>query len=199
MMMKNILIAFVCMLFARTAAAQKDSLAFDENDKYIYYQTVSQPGLGADTLYNRGLYFIKTAYPKSKLVMVTADKAQGVITGKGSFLVSKKAFITTHEDGAISFSLRVEVKDSKYRYWFTDFVYTPYQRNRYNVYEPVPGVTIPMEHAQGKIDKDDVAVYLNKILLNSKQIGGVLKAYMLKTSALPKEAKKINKISTKEW
>ena len=197
--MKNILIAFVCMLFARTAAAQKDSLAFDENDKYIYYQTVSQPGLSADTLYKRGLYFIKTAYPKSKLTVVTVDKVQGVITGKGSFLVSKKAFITTHEDGAISFSLRIEVKDSKYRYWFTDFVYTPYQRNRYNVYEPVPGVTIPMEHAQGKIEKDDFAVYLNKMLLNSKQIGGVLKTYMLKASALPKEEKKINKISTKEW
>ena len=197
--MKNILIAFVCLLFARTAAAQKDSLAFDEHDKYIYYQTVSQPGLSADTMYNRGLYFIKTAYPKSKLTMVAADKAQGVITGKGSFLVSKKAFITTHEDGAISFALRIEVKDSKYRYWFTDFVYTPYQRNRYNVYEPTPGVTIPMEQAKGKIDNDDFAVYLNKILLNSKQIGGVLKAYMLKTSALPKEDIKIKKISTKEW
>lgn len=197
--MKNILMAFVCMLFARTAFAQKDSLAFDENDKYIYYQTVSQPGLSTDSLYNRGLYFIKTAYPKSKLSMVTADKTQGVIMGKGSFLVSKKAFITTHEDGAISFSMRIEVKDAKYRYWFTDFVYTPYQRNRYNVYEPVPGVAIPMEQAKDKIDKDDFAVYLNKILLNSKQIGGVLKTYMLKASALPKEEKKIKKISTKEW
>jgi hypothetical protein len=199
MMMKNILLAFVCLLFVKTACAQKDSLAFDEHDKYIYYQTGSKPGLSADSLYNRGLYFIKTAYPKSKLTMVTADKSEGVITGKGSFLVSKKAFITTHEDGAISFSLRMEVKDSKYRYWFTDFVYTPYQRNRYNVYEPVPGVTIPMEHAQGKIDKDDFAVYLDKILLNSKQIGGTLKAYMLKTSALPQEVKKVKKISTKDW
>ncbi|MDN5289320.1 MAG: hypothetical protein JWR38_5594 [Mucilaginibacter sp.] len=197
--MKNILIAFICILFAKTAVAQKDSLSLDENDKYIYYQTVSQPGLSADTLYNRGLYFMKTAYPKSKLTLVTADKAQGVLTGKGSFLVSKKAFIATHEDGAINYTVRVEVKDSKYRYWFTDFVYVPYQRNRYNVYEPVPGITIPMEKAKGKIDKSDIDEYLNKILLNSRQGGGALKAYMLKTSALPKENKKIKRISTKEW
>lgn len=197
--MKNILIALVCILFVKTAAAQKDSLSFDENDKYIYYQTVSQPGLSTDSLYNRGLYFMKTAYPKSKLSLVTADKTQGVLTGKGSFLVSKKAFIATHEDGAINFTVRIEVKDSKYRYWFTDFVYVPYQRNRYNVYEPIPGITIPMEQAKGKIDKADFNEYLNRILLNSKQAGTALKAYMLKTSALPKEGQKIKKISTKEW
>jgi len=197
--MKNILIAFVCILLAQTAAAQKDSLSFDENDKYIYYQTVSQPGVSADTLYKRGLYFMKTAYPKGKLTGLTTDKAQGVLTGKGSFLVSKKGFIATHEDGAINYTLRIEVKDSKYRYWFTDFVYIPYQRNRYNVYEPVPGISIPMERAQGKVDKTDFDEYLGRILLNSRQAGGVLKAYMLKISALSKEEKKINKISTKEW
>ena len=197
--MKNILMALIGILFAQAAAAQKDSLSFDENDKYIYYQTASQPGLNRDTLYNRALYFMKTAALKNKLTLVTADKEQGVVTGKGSFPVSKKAFITAHEDGAISYTARIEVKDSKYRYWFTDFVYTPYQRNRYNAYEPVPGINIAMEHTQGKIEKDDFNEYLKRVLLNSKQVGGVLKAYMLKTSSLPKEDKKIKKISTKEW
>lgn len=197
--MKNILIALTCILFAKAAAAQKDSLSFDENDKYIYYQTANEPGLSADTLYNRALYFMKTANLKNKLTFVSADKQQGVVTGKGSFPVAKKAFISTHDDGAISYTARIEVKDSKYRYWFTDFVYTPYQRNRYNVYEPVPGINIPMENAKGKIDKDDFNVYLNKMLLNSRQAGSTLKAYMLKASALPKEDKKIKKISTKEW
>jgi hypothetical protein len=56
-----------------------------------------------------------------------------------------------------------------------------------------------MERAQGKVDKTDFDEYLGRILLNSRQAGGVLKAYMLKASALPKEEKKINKISTKEW
>jgi len=197
--MKNILIALVCVLFVKSASAQTDSLAFDENDKYIYYQTVAQEGLSADTLYSRGLYFFKSAYPKNKLKLSTADKAQGVLVGNSGFLVSKKSFVTTHEDGEITYTLRVEVKDNKYRYWFTDFVYVPYQRNRYNVYEAVPGVTIPMEKAKDKLDKRDVAEFLNRMLLNSRKVGAVLKSYMLKISALPKEQKKINKISTKEW
>lgn len=197
--MKNILIVFACVLLAKNASAQKDSLAFDENDKYIYYQTVTQEGLSADTLYSRGLYFFKLAYPKDKLKLSTTDKAQGVLVGSSGFLVSKKSFVTTHEDGEITYTLRVEVKDNKYRYWFTDFVYVPYQRNRYNVYEPVPGLTIPMEKAKDKLDKRDVAEFLNRILLNSRKVGGVLRLYMLKISALPKEQKKINKISTKGW
>ncbi|NHA04374.1 DUF4468 domain-containing protein [Mucilaginibacter sp. HC2] len=197
--MKNILIVFACVLLAKSASAQKDSLAFDENDKYIYYQTVTQEGLSADTLYSRGFYFFKSAYPKDKLKLSTTDKAQGVLVGSSGFLVSKKSFVTTHEDGEITYTLRVEVKDNKYRYWFTDFVYVPYQRNRYNVYEPVPGVTIPMEKAKDKLDKRDVTEFLNRILQNSRKVGGVLRSYMLKISALPKEQKKINKISTKEW
>ncbi|WPU96208.1 DUF4468 domain-containing protein [Mucilaginibacter sabulilitoris] len=197
--MKNILIAFICILFAKNAAAQKDSLAIDENDKYIYYQTVSEPNLNADTLYNRALYFFKTGNAKDKLKLTTADKAQGVLAGNGGFLVSKKSFVTTHEDGEITYTMRIEVKDGKYRYWFTDFVYVPYQRNRYNIYEPVPGITIPLEKADGKLDKRDIAEFQNRILLNSRRVGGVLRAYMLKVSALPKAEKKLNKISTKEW
>ncbi|WP_183557732.1 DUF4468 domain-containing protein [Mucilaginibacter sp. SP1R1] len=196
--MKYIIITLISMLFVKTAAAQKDSLSIDENDKYIYYQTVAQEGLSSDTLYARGLFFFNAAYPKGKLKLSSADKAQGVLIGTGSFMVAKKALVVGHEDGQITYTMRVEVKDSKYRYWFTDFVYTPYQRNRYNAYEPVPGINIPMERAKDKIEKKDFNEYLNKTLLNSRKVGDVLKSYMLKISALPK-ANKINKISTKEW
>jgi hypothetical protein len=198
--MKYIIIALVGVLFAKTAAAQKDSLSFDENDKYIYYQTATQSGTSNDTLYNRGLYFLKSAYPKGKLKLSSEDKAQGFLVGTGSFLVSKKTFVVGHEDGEITYTMRIEVKDSKYRYWFTDFVYIPYQRNRFSVYEPIPGITIPMERAKAKLDKKDFNEYLHKILLNGRKVGSVLKSYMLKTSQSPVvKDDKIKKISTKEW
>jgi hypothetical protein len=196
--MKNILIAVVLILFVKTASAQKDSLAFDENNKYIYYQTVAQAGLSADTLYTRALYFLKTAYPKGKITVTSADKAAGVLTAKGSFMVSKKSFISNHEDGEITYTERIEVKDSKYRYWFTNFVYTPYERDRFNSYVPVSGIDIPMENAKDKLDAKDVAGYLDKMLTNSQKTGKYLKSYMLKISSLPKEPG-IKKISTKEW
>ena len=104
-----------------------------------------------------------------------------------------------HEEGEITYTLHLEFKNAKYRYWLSDFVLQPYQRNRYNIYEPVPGITIPLEKADGKLDKRDITEFQNRILLNGRRVGGVLRAYMLKVSALPKEAKKLNKISTKEW
>lgn len=199
--MKNLIIAFACILLAKTASAQTDSLAFDENNKYIYYQTVELAGLNKDTLYTRALYFIKKSVTGNKLKLSKADEAQGVLTGKGSFMVTKKTLVLTGVGGEIDYTLRVEVKDAKYRYWFTDFVFIPYQRDRYGMDVPTPGLSIPMESAKSKIDPKDAAVYLDKILLNSRQVGAVLRSYMLKTSSLPKPKvdKAIKKISTKEW
>jgi len=196
--MKRLIALLAGVLFTGIAFAQKDSLAMDENNKYIYYQVVTQPGLPADTLYNRALYFFKTAYSKKDLKLEGNDKDKGVLTGPGSFLVSKKSLVTSHEDGSVAFTLHIEVKEGKYRYWFTDFVFNPYQRNRYNSYESVPGIYIPLEKADGKIEKKDLASYMDGVLSSSRLIGGNLKAYMLKTSSLKKE-EKIKKISTKDW
>jgi hypothetical protein len=196
--MKKLIAILTCILFSGIAFAQKDSLAFDENSKYIYYQVVSHPDLPADTLFNRALYFFKTAYPQSTLKLIAADKEKGMVSASGNFLVSKKTLLTSHEDGSVAFSMRVDVKDGKYRYWLSDFVFNPYQRNRYNVYESIPGIYIPLEKSEGKIEKKDFAAYLDGVLTSSRKIGATLKQYMLKTSSLKKEAP-IKKISTKDW
>jgi len=199
--MKNILTALALLLFVKTAVAQKDSLAFDENNKYIYYQTVAQPAANKDTLYNRGAYFLTSAYPKTVLKLAKADKPGGALTATGTFMVSKKTLLNTHGDGAITYTLKIEVKDEKYRYWFTDFVYKPYERNRYGSFEAVPGLEIPLEQTSTKIEARDMKGYLDQVLANSRKIGTTLKSYMIKTSSLVKkpEEKKINKISTKDW
>ncbi|WP_184549480.1 DUF4468 domain-containing protein [Mucilaginibacter sp. FT3.2] len=197
--MKNIVVALIFILSAKVALAQKDSLAFDERNKYIYYQTVEQAALVKDTLFNRGLNFMRKAYPKGKLKITKTDEAAGVLTGEGSFVVTKKALILSSMGGQIAYTLHIEVKDGKYRYWFTDFVFSPYTRDRYGMDVLQPGVGIPMEDAKNKLDKKDFAVYLDKILANSRQNGAVLKSYMLKISSAPKTDKALKKISTKDW
>ncbi|ASU35061.1 DUF4468 domain-containing protein [Mucilaginibacter xinganensis] len=196
--MKKLIAVSVLVLLTTVAFAQKDSLAVDENNKYIYYQVVSQPGLPFDTLFNRALYFFKKAYPESALKLETVDKEKGMFTASGYLLVSKKTLLTSHEDGAVSFSMRVDVKDSKYRYWLSDFVFNPYQRNRFNTYESVPGIYIPLEKPERKIEKKDLLAYLDGVLTGSRKIGATLKQFMLKTSSLKKEVK-LKKISTKDW
>lgn len=199
--MKKILLGFVGLLFSSGALAQKDSLAFDENNKYIYYKTVDQPGFIADSLYSRGLYFLTKAYPKKVLKLAKADKDGNALTGTGIFLVNKKGLMGNSEGGELSYTLKVEVKDGKYRYWLTDFVYQPYQRNRYGNVEHMHGKDVALEKASEKLSKADFTACLNQVLGSSKHVGDNLKAYMLKTSSLekPAEVKKVKRVSTKEW
>lgn len=196
--MKKLIFFFTFLLAASGVFAQKDSLAFDENSKYIYYQVVTEPGLAADTLYNRALYFFKTAHPATGFKLTAEDKAAGTLTGTGSFLVSRKSLVTSHEDGSVTFTMRIDVKGGKYRYWLTDFVFNPYQRNRYNSYESIPGIFIPLEQSAGKVTPKDLNAYLDGVLTSSRKIGAKLKEYMLKTSSLKKEIP-VKKISTKDW
>jgi len=106
--------------------------------------------------------------------------------------------LTSHEDGSVTFTIRVDVKDGKYRYWLSDFVFNPYQRNRYNGYESIPGIYIPLEKPDGKIEQKDLTAYLDGVLLNSRKIGVRLKEYMLKTSSLKLQVP-VKRISTKDW
>jgi hypothetical protein len=198
--MKNLLFVLVGVFYSGIVFAQKDSLSFDEHDKYIYYKLVDRPGVGADTLYDRGLYFLTTAYPKKTLELSKGDKDNHALTAAGNFMISKKGLVGNSEGGLLTYVLKIEVKDSKYRYWLTDFVYQPYQRNRYGASEPVAGGDVPLEKASAKLSGIEFNSCIKQVLANSKLIGDRLKACMLKTSSLEKPVvKKVNKISTKEW
>jgi hypothetical protein len=59
--MKKLFLQYRLYLIAiNTARAQKDVLQFDEDNKYVYYQVVDKKDFSADTLYNRGLVFMKS-------------------------------------------------------------------------------------------------------------------------------------------
>jgi hypothetical protein len=193
--MKKLFIAITCFLFAKAALAQKELLPFDENNKYIYYQVVEQPGLTADTMYNRGLYFLKTAYPKLK---VKPDKVNESISGTGKFIVTS-TLLLKREDGEISFTYTIESKEQKYRYWLTNFMFAPYKTDRYGKSVPADGIEIPLEKGTAKLDKKIVDNYLNQTGAYSKQFGDKLKQYMARILATHTKETKTKVISTKNW
>lgn len=170
-------------------------MSFDEHNKYIYYKVVDQPGLSADTLQTRAAYFMKTAYPK---IRIDKKSTTGNIIGQGIFVVYSGTAIVKSQDGQISYTCYIECKDQKYRYWLTDFVYTPYKIDRYGNSVPVLGGDIPLEDTK-RLDKKQSDNYLNQAGAFSKLFGDKLKQYILKVSAAPpKEAKK-KVIDTKNW
>ncbi|MFD2146012.1 hypothetical protein [Mucilaginibacter antarcticus] len=66
-MKRIVIVALIMALKSASVFAQSDTLLIGENQKFIYYQVVSQPDLPADTLYNRGLLFLQKAYGKDRL------------------------------------------------------------------------------------------------------------------------------------
>lgn len=186
----------MCLFAARVASAQKDLLSFNEQNKYIYYQVVELPGLTTDTLQTRALYFLKTSYPLNK---VEKAATSGNFTGNGKLLITSTLSMVKHIYGEVNYTYFIECKDGKYRYWLTDFVYTPHKTDRYGNSVPEQGMEVPLENGAKKLDKHDLALSLDETGAYSKQFGEKLKQGMVKISALaPKEAKK-KVIMTKDW
>jgi hypothetical protein len=194
--MKKLFVALLCLCAAKSATAQKDLLSFDEHNKYIYYQVVEQPGLNADTFQNRALYFLKTMYPKNELNKI---ENPAIINGNGKLLMLTGVSVAKHVDGEISYTFNIEYKDQKYRYWLTDFVFTPYYVDRYGNSVPKPGTEIPLEDGASKLDNGKLANYSIQISNYSKQFGERLKQHMLMISAAPAKIDKKKVISTKDW
>jgi hypothetical protein len=193
--MKRILIAVVCLLWLQAAFAQKEALAMDEHNKYIYYQVVDRPGAGLDSLQTKVLGFIKETYPKIKF-----SQRDTAISIEDKFLTYSALAFAKHESGEIRYTFTIECRNNKYRYWLTDFLFVPYEKNRYGVFVPANGVEIPLEKALSKLDKKELDGYLDQTGTFCKQTGAYLQSYMLQTrqAEKPKPAA-IKKIITNKW
>jgi hypothetical protein len=193
--MKRILLSVVCFLVLQSAFAQKDVLAMDEHNKYIYYQVVDQPGAGVDSLQTKVSGFIKEAYPKIKLKKGDTD-----VIVKDKFLTYNVLAFAKHESGEMRYNLTIECKNNKYRYWFTDFLFVPYKKDRYGVFVPDNGIEIPLEKASARFDKKELEGYLNQTGVFCKQTGGSLQSYMIEKhqADMPKPAA-VKKVVTDKW
>lgn len=198
-MKRKLLLLILCVCLGKIAIAQKDSLAFDDRGKYIYYKVVNVANNNADALFGKALVFFKSAFDKNTLKLTSQDGKAASLTGEGYFLVSKKLSMAKHDDGKITCKVTIEIKDSKYRYWLTDFVFTPYQRDRYNNMVPQLGLDVDMEKANKQYDKADVEHYLDECGAFSKRVGKKLEQFMVEAPKAKKDtvAKKV--ISINKW
>jgi len=188
------ILGLFCLLSVKFAFCQQDLLSFDEHNKYIFYQVVDMPGLTADSLHERGLHFLKTAYPKT--VIKSAEGAS--VTGSGKFLTYGGVSVMRHEKGEIAYQFNIELKDQKYRFWLTSFVFTPYQRDRYGNFVPETGVDIPLEEITDKLEKKEAEAYLDEAGAFCKQWGDKLKSYMTRAQEEKKEPA-ARKVVTDKW
>lgn len=192
--MKKILLLIVGLSISGMVSAQKSLLSVDENNKYIYYQVVDMPGFKADSLQKNMVLFMKEFYPKEKSLKFTSSEA----SVKDKFLTYTS--LIKHESGEIAYALNIECKDGKYRYWISNFVFTPYEKDRYGMFVPVNGKDVALEKASDKLQKKDVEGYFEQTGAFCKQLGDKLKKYIKEGKPQqPKEDKPVKKIVTEKW
>ncbi len=174
--MKNLTFILLLLIICKASFAQKDALALDEHSKYIYFQLNDQPGLTADTLYKRCLNFLKSHYKNTDFKGGVTSAEPTVI--KGKLIVYSNTTLAKHESGEVDFTLTMEFKDAKYRFWLTDFIIVPYQKDRYNIYKAIPGVSYPLEKGAEKLEKGELNNYFDQIGMYCKRLNFELKEYL---------------------
>ena len=191
--MNRNLIILLLIFLSKLSNAQQELLSFDEHNKYIYYGVNEMQGLSADTLHNRGLLFLKTLFPR---VVFKSPLKNINILCDGKFLTYSSSSVFKHEQGEVNYSLNIEFKDEKYRFWLTNFTYKPYERDRYGNFVPKLGKEIALEFINNELSKKESDAYLNETGLFCKQFAERLKIYLLN---IPKKEEKLKKIVTDKW
>lgn len=191
--MKNLLLLAIGLIIYGIAGAQKSLLSTDEHSKYIYYQVVDLPGVSSDSLSRKINNFIKDVFPKAKSIQSP---------GGGTMVEDK--FVTYsaavhHQNGEIAYTLSIECKEGRYRFWLTDFVITPYQRNRYGDFVPAVGIDLPLETASSKIEKKELDSYFDQTGAFCTDLGEKLKKYVKQDHPAKKADKPVKKIVTDSW
>lgn len=123
---------FVLLLLPFVSIAQlplQKALPIDSLTKTVAYRRVaSVDSTGKDELYSRSKMWIAKYYTSTDVVQVD-DKENGVIFIKSKFDLPSNQF-----DGYIQHSLRISLKDGRYKVEFTDLVF--YWWVPFNAYVP---------------------------------------------------------------
>lgn len=147
----------------------------DERGKYIYYELVEKSPIPADSLNYRALQFLK----HKKLTLVKQGAA--VLGGSGKMVINKTAFVLTHPSGEVVYNFAFEIKEGKYRFWLTDFVFIPYKRDRYSNFVPSTLKGIPLENNPGKLNAGEWASYVDAVGNHASIFADEFKNYLAAT------------------
>lgn len=132
------------IIFFHPSQAQDVILPQDESGHIVFHEVVEADSFTQEELLDNAQQFAQKTLGKKKIKPVLTDTAGSIVVKDASFKVYEK-MITKRIDGIIHYTFKVEVKDGKYRYFFSDFTFQPYERNRYGKFEPVSGIYKPLE------------------------------------------------------
>ena len=141
------------LYFNTTSIGQENIFPFDEAGNILYYEVVETPGNNVEELTKKTREYLKAWYELKdkkfekviarKNSYISYDQENNSFACKLEYVVYPGRFLK-HAKGAVSYNLIIELKDNKYRYYLNNFVYHPYELNRYGKYVPASGKSVSL-------------------------------------------------------
>lgn len=183
---------FCLPVFSQTSD-KDDLMPLDERGKYIFYEVVEGKETPADSLYARALDFLKA----KKLSSV--KPAPSEILASGKFLISKTAFVLTRPSGEVLYNFSFEIKEGKYRFWLTDFVFIPYKRDRYANFVPATTKGTALETTPDKLNAGEWTSYILAAGKQAELFAADFKLFLSTGRKIAIKPKAKAAVSTKNW
>lgn len=84
-----------------------------------YEEVVNAPGLSSETLFNNAKLWFLDTFKSSKDVITFQDSQLGIISGNGLFKIYS-TFMNRTIDRTVFFTVRIEVKENRFKYVISD-------------------------------------------------------------------------------
>ncbi|MDQ0970094.1 hypothetical protein QFZ20_005497 [Flavobacterium sp. W4I14] len=162
-------------LFSIQLSAQQKQFSKGGNGKFIYYQVVDSQLISKDTLLQRAKSFVNVAYKKSMREESATDTS---VLAKGAMVIDKTILVAGHPSGEISYNFVFEARNGKYRFWLTDLLFIPYQRDRYGNFVATTKIGVPLERTPGKLSAGAWKDILNSAYNKIEKFGDDFKKYL---------------------
>ena len=176
------LLGVICFVMFSQLAHSQTVLSMGNDHKYIYYEVVIDTGLTKDSLMLRSKNFLEKNHDQDFKITIEEDDT---LVAEATFVVDKTILVASHPSGQVNYKFTFNAKNGRYRFWLTDFVYTPYIRDRYGNFVPKSNFGKPLEKVPGKLKSAEWNAILIASGAKTKEMGEEFKKFMAAKLLLP--------------
>jgi hypothetical protein len=123
------------LLISTFCFSQKKIATADTTKKVIFTDIVKVDSTNRFDLYKKAVKWVEN----QKFAVQEEDPYGGKITAKGKMTVYTDKGVLAKPNGEFAYDVMIDVKDGKYRYTFSNFIYTYIKMDRNYRYVPVKG------------------------------------------------------------
>ena len=191
----RLLFIVILLMSTQIASAQVQMLPVDERGVHTFMEVSGFNAAPKEISVNIKRFF----KANSKALKLRSSKGDTAFYGTGKLVLAKNTSGIGHPSAEVNFNVSLELKTGKYRLIFTDYILTPYERDRYANFVTTT-TKYRLEDRPGKLNRAEWENNMKMIVAESAKLSGKLKSAMNSTpSDVGPETKKPAAVSTTNW